>query len=141
MLPAVSLSIAAMLLAHWSGWMNTEHYRELLLKKQHELQDDITRFKGEVREAPDGVEDPVDEASTDQNKSTTLEENALASTTLVQVEDALRRIDEGTYGNCLDCGREIEPARLEAIPWTPYCLQDQEKRDAKNPQAAAGATL
>lgn len=112
--------------------MNTGHFKKVLLKKQDELRNEIARFKGEVREPPAGVEDPIDEATSSQGKATALEENAYASGTLAQVEDALRRIDEGTFGYCLDCGREIEPARLEAVPWTPYCLQDQQKHDAEN---------
>lgn len=120
--------------------MNTEHYKKVLLKKQRELQDEIARFKGEVREPPAGVEDPIDEATSSQNKATALEENSFASGTLIQVEDALRRIEEGTYGYCLDCGRAIEPARLDAVPWTPYCLEDQQKRDARS-RAAGGSTI
>jgi RNA polymerase-binding transcription factor DksA len=38
--------------------------------------------------------------------------------TLKQVRAALQRIQDGTYGVCIDCGRRIEPARLEAVPWT-----------------------
>jgi DnaK suppressor protein len=120
--------------------MNTEHYKKVLLNKQRELQEEIARFKGEVREAPDGVEDPVDEATTSQSKATALEENSFASETLVQVEDALRRIEEDTYGYCVDCGRAIEPARLDAVPWTPYCLEDQQKHDNQS-RAATGSTI
>lgn len=120
--------------------MNTEHCKKLLLAKQHELQNDVARFKGEVREPPAGVEDAADEAVTSQNKSTALEENTFATGTLIQVEDALRRVDEGVYGYCVDCGRSIEPARLEAVPWTPYCLEDQEKHDADSPPVG-GSTI
>ena len=56
-----------------------------------------------------------------------LQSGSADSETLVQVEDALRRIEEGSYGKCVICGKPIEPARLEAIPWTPYCLADQQK--------------
>jgi DnaK suppressor protein len=41
---------------------------------------------------------------------------------LEQVEAALRRVDEGTYGSCASCGNAIAPERLEAIPWTPVCI-------------------
>ena len=53
----------------------------------------------------------------------------MASQTLIQVQDALHRIEDGAYGKCIACGRQIEAARLEAIPWAPYCLEDQEKQD------------
>ena len=41
---------------------------------------------------------------------------------LAQVEAALERIDAGTYGDCAVCGNEIAEGRLEARPWTPYCI-------------------
>ncbi|XAS69210.1 TraR/DksA C4-type zinc finger protein [Micrococcaceae bacterium Sec5.7] len=41
---------------------------------------------------------------------------------LVQVEGALARIADGSYGNCAVCGESIAEGRLEARPWTPYCL-------------------
>ncbi len=44
---------------------------------------------------------------------------------LSDVEHALRRLDEGTYGTCDACGRQIDDARLEAMPATRFCLEDQ----------------
>ncbi len=41
---------------------------------------------------------------------------------LRQVEDALERLDEGTYGACRSCGREIAPERLAALPWVATCI-------------------
>ena len=41
---------------------------------------------------------------------------------LEQVEAALQKVDEGTYGSCASCGNAIAPERLEAIPWTPVCI-------------------
>jgi DnaK suppressor protein len=38
------------------------------------------------------------------------------------VEEALERIEDGTFGTCQRCGGEIEPKRLDAIPYTPYCI-------------------
>lgn len=75
------------------------------------------------------VRDPTDDATSGQGASESLEEKALVSQELVQLQDALRRIEASTYGKCIACGRQIEVARLEAIPWAPYCLEDQEKQD------------
>ncbi len=41
------------------------------------------------------------------------------------VEAALARLDAGTYGTCLRCGKPIAPARLEALPWAAYCIECQ----------------
>jgi RNA polymerase-binding protein DksA len=44
---------------------------------------------------------------------------------LAQVEDALRRLDAGTFGACVRCGKPIAPERLEAIPWAAHCIDCQ----------------
>ena len=46
------------------------------------------------------------------------------------VETALRLLDEGDYGVCQDCGTDINPKRLEALPWTTLCVGCQEEHDA-----------
>src|SRR6185312_344656 len=86
--------------------MDTEHFKKVLLRKQDELRNEMAGFRGEARQAPEGVEDPIDEATSAQGKAAAFEENTLASQMLRQVEDALQRITEGTYGACVDCGRE-----------------------------------
>lgn len=42
---------------------------------------------------------------------------------LAQIEAALSRIEDGSYGICQACGEEIADGRLEARPWTPYCIR------------------
>jgi len=44
---------------------------------------------------------------------------------LVQVEAAIGRVDDGTYGACVRCGQPIAPERLEAIPWAAHCIACQ----------------
>ena len=46
------------------------------------------------------------------------------SENLGEVERALAKMDDGTYGRCERCGKEISEARLEAMPATPYCIDD-----------------
>ena len=46
------------------------------------------------------------------------------SENLGEVERALTKMDDGTYGRCERCGKEISEARLEAMPATPYCIDD-----------------
>ena len=52
----------------------------------------------------------------------------MKSETLNKVDAALRRLDEGTYGVCRDCGEPISEARLTAIPWTRSCISCKEKQ-------------
>lgn len=110
--------------------MDIEYFRQRLLAKEQELVDLIARFENEARQSNSAdVEDSADQATSTQLKAVSLEESAMAAQTLEQVREALQRIEDGTYGKCIDCGRPIEPARLEAVPWTPYCRIDQERHD------------
>jgi DnaK suppressor protein len=121
--------------------LNIKHLEQRLLDKEKELSTAIPRLQSEARDSRVAeVGDVADRAVSDENKSDAFQEGTLEWQMLIQVRDALRRIEEGTYGKCLDCGREIEPTRLEAIPWTPYCLEDQEKRDKRAP-LHEGSTL
>ena len=49
---------------------------------------------------------------------------------LQAIEEALWRLEKGTYGMCRDCGEPIAPARLNAIPWTRVCITCKEKQSA-----------
>jgi RNA polymerase-binding protein DksA len=50
---------------------------------------------------------------------------------LYQVEEALQRIEDNTFGYCQECGKSIPLARLKAIPYTPTCMKCQEKLETK----------
>jgi DnaK suppressor protein len=45
------------------------------------------------------------------------------------IEEALDRLAEGTFGECINCGEEITPKRLDAIPWAPHCIRCQELQE------------
>lgn len=49
---------------------------------------------------------------------------------LDEVESALNRLEDGTYGKCLNCGKQIASARLEALPHTLYCVECKSKMEA-----------
>ncbi|MEP6960572.1 MAG: hypothetical protein ABI995_00735 [Acidobacteriota bacterium] len=103
-----------------------------LLEKQSECWAGLAALeKVERRTGQGAVRDSMNEASASQRTSEALAETTILSQTLEDVEDALRRVDAGTYGACTLCGREIEPARLEAVCWAAHCLKDQQEQ---NPQ-------
>jgi DnaK suppressor protein len=87
------------------------------------------------------VRDSTDDATSSQDTSEALDEDGLLSQTLTLVRDALKRIEDGTYGRCSVCGRQIEAARLEAVPWAAYCLEDQKKQDKRTHAPQGGSTL
>jgi DnaK suppressor protein len=122
--------------------MNNERFKQRLLAKERELQSETARLEREARDSGEAeVRDSTDDATSSEASSESLQEATVASQTLAQVQDALRRIEDGTYGKCTACGRQIEAARLEAIPWALYCLEDQKKHDQAAHVQQGGSTL
>jgi DnaK suppressor protein len=122
--------------------MNTERFKQRLLDKERELVQQMARLEDEARDSGETeVRDSADDATSSQSTTDALQEDVLLSQTLVQVRDALKRIEDGTYGKCTACGRPIEAPRLEAVPWAAYCLEDQEKQEKRAHAPQGGSTL
>ena len=103
---------------------NTEQVRERLLARQRELEQGTDRFGQNARDANDAeVQDEMDQVTSSEAKTASMELSSLQFRALQDVRAALARLDAGTYGRCIVCGRPIEPARLRAIPETPYCIE------------------
>ena len=80
-------------------------------------------------EAPQDFEDvAVDFLETQQEQSLLVNELAL----LTEVQRALKRIEDGTYGKCVNCGRPIPEKRLEAIPWAARDVKCEEQLERRN---------
>lgn len=110
--------------------MDLNHYKQRLIARRDELLDDVHRYDEEVLDSQvSEVGDPVDVAVSDQAKSQAADLSSTAEGELGLVEDALKRIENGTYGKCVDCGEDIPEARLDAVPWAPYCIRDQEAHE------------
>ena len=75
----------------------------------------------------DSSQDVADQAVSSYQKELLFSQGTSGHTQLSQVRSALERISEGCYGECLQCGNTIGAKRLEAVPWTPYCIECQEK--------------
>ena len=105
-------------------------YREKLLVKERELLSDLQRTGISCREQPEqGGLDTADESIFLQHKEIAFAQAERHTDLLSQVREALERISEGTYGRCLMDGEMIPKARLEAVPWTLYCVRHQEMLD------------
>ena len=74
-------------------------------------------------------QEPVEEAQAEQGLVDLERLGATERLELVRIEAALARIDEGGYGTCDACGTEIEPRRLEALPWAVRCAACAEARE------------
>lgn len=104
-----------------------EALRQRLLQQKQEI---ISLYQQDVRagqeSADDGTEDIVDRANNSYNRELMFSLSDTERQMLLQVEDALRRLDEGTYGRCANCGREISVLRLQAVAWARFCIDCQE---------------
>ena len=83
----------------------------------------------EASEGPQEFEDvAVDFLEIQQEQSILVNQQAL----LTEVKDALKRIEDGTYGKCVNCGRPIPEKRLEAIPWAARDVKCEEQLERRN---------
>jgi len=109
-------------------------YRELLEAKQQELSKGFrTRNQIALQRTPEMEE----EAQMVVEQDLAVQNRNLAADLLRQISAALDRIDDGSYGTCLSCGAEIQPQRLEAVPWASHCTRCQETLDLKKGKSAA----
>lgn len=101
--------------------------RERLQKQRAEI---VNMYKQDLRagqeSADDGTEDIVDRANNAYNRELMFSLSDNERATLLQIENALRRMDEGAYGRCANCGQMISVQRLEAVPWARFCIDCQE---------------
>lgn len=98
-----------------------EHFRKLLLE---ELRRHTENVRGDQAAAldsvDDGVKDSVDMSLQDVNQELALQLGERESQLVADIDQALMRIDEGTYGQCARCGKPIDERRLEAMPTARY---------------------
>ena len=107
-----------------------EQLKAALLAEQTALMMEVEQLNNVIKEEGVGYSThPADEGTNAFDQARDLAVQVNAEQTLKLVNDALMRFDNGTYGLCLDCGREIDAARLEAIPYAPRCLSCQSKRE------------
>jgi RNA polymerase-binding transcription factor len=106
-------------------------YKQRLLGLEISLSSHLRRDLASGRDQlVDTAADAGDASVADESESEDFTEAELDATTLQLVQAALRRIENGTFGRCLVDGGPIEPKRLDAIPWTPYCARHQELLEA-----------
>jgi DnaK suppressor protein len=114
---------------------NTEEFKQRLLAEEESLTSRIQTSGTNLHDLGDrpSVRDWSDASVRDEENDGQLQEEDIDLTTLNQVRNALKRIEDGTFGQCLVDGGPIEEKRLRAIPWTPYCLEHERLQERKNP--------
>jgi DnaK suppressor protein len=105
-----------------------EVFKKRLEERQRELRHIMARTAQDGREADlESAQDIADRAANSYNKEFLFSQSHNERQLLGMVDTALDRIREGTFGECISCGNEINPKRLEAVPWTRHCLECQDK--------------
>jgi DnaK suppressor protein len=105
-----------------------QRFRKSLQLQEEELQGRLLTFQQQGRSAKlSEAKDEADKASASESKEITFAQNTQTQALLTSVKRALGRIKDGTFGECLVCGTEINSKRLEAIPWASHCLNCQER--------------
>ena len=103
------------------------YIRGKLLERRQRLLRDLAASVGMGLSLEErGPEDSADRALSSLAKDMAHQVGANEAEAVAQVEDALRRLDEGTYGNCEECGATIPRARLDALPFARFCIRCQE---------------
>ena len=111
--------------------MDVEIYKRKLLDLERRLSRRTMADSARGREQTiDSAADTGDASVADEAASEDFSEAELDASVLQQVREALRRIDDGTYGRCAVDGGPIEEKRLDAVPWAAYCIQHQNLREA-----------
>jgi len=106
-----------------------EAFKKRLEMRQQELRRTVTRTQADGRTADEdtAAADIADRAASSYNKEFLFSQSNNERQLLQMVEKALARIREGSFGECVHCGNEINAKRLEAVPWTRHCIECQEK--------------
>jgi DnaK suppressor protein len=101
---------------------------ENLRHQQQQLERSMVSAVVQGREvATDDTQDVADQAVQSYQKELLFRQGTNGHEQLGYVRLALERLEEGTYGECLHCEQTIGLKRLEALPWTPFCIECQEK--------------
>lgn len=107
-----------------------EKYQKLLTAKRAELLSRLQAARasekdGPSEDAPDLGDRAISTASRDLNYRLTTGESDF----LKRIDSALDRIEAQTFGECLHCGKKLQKARLDAVPWALHCIDCQELQD------------
>lgn len=105
----------------------TQHKKALLTKKE-DLERAIGKGALSGGLATDGHGDFADRSAAANEEEISIQLKQTDAKLLRAIEDALARVESGSYGVCVDCEEEISSARLNAVPWTKVCIGCKEKQ-------------
>jgi DnaK suppressor protein len=120
---------------------SVRRYKDRLLQHKKSLESSTLTAVEQGRETiAEDAQDAADQAVFSYQKELLFTRGTHDHGQLAMVKSALQRLKEGGFGKCAHCGAQIGAKRLEAVPWTPYCIDCQEKverGELQNPVRAA----
>lgn len=117
---------------------DTEKYKAMLEARRAELSAGLRKREDiAIEKTPDAL----DEVQLAGERELAIRNLDRESNLLRNVKGALARIADGSYGVCLHCEEDIKPKRLDAVPWTKYCIRCQEAADRNEFEADSSETL
>ncbi|CBW25529.1 putative DnaK suppressor protein [Halobacteriovorax marinus SJ] len=112
------------------GKVNLEHFKTILLKKRQEiLNGGLLKSTEDLQISSDDLADEADLAQSVINQQVTFNMRQRELSKLRAIEEALERVEDGTYGFCDDCDEPIGKKRLENQPWTTLCITHAEEQE------------
>jgi DnaK suppressor protein len=111
----------------------------MLEERRREIQDKLRSIREDLPGRQDEVRDAEEQSVTDFVQEMDFALMEMKAQTLLRIDEALRRVDEGSYGTCVECGQDIAEARLKALPFAVRCVfcQAREENEAAEERAAA----
>lgn len=106
-----------------------EYFRKLLQQMLEEAQQKGDSTLEELNDNQSAFADPADRATAESDRSFTLRIRDRERRLIHKIQDAVKRMDDGTYGNCEECGEEIGVARLKARPVTTLCVSCKARQE------------
>src|ERR1700741_95852 len=110
--------------------IDLSHFRDILLRRRQEIVENQKPLAASMVDTNTRQGDMADQASGNNEVHIHLKLKQTDAKILQAIDEALQRIEKGTFGICRDCGEPIAEARLNAIPWTRVCITCKEKQNA-----------
>ena len=105
-----------------------QQYEKRLRQRQQELEQALaSTVEQALASTVDDAQDVADQAVAGYQKEMLFSQGTVRNAQLRLVRQALNRIADGTFGDCVRCFQAIGAKRIEALPWTPYCINCQER--------------
>ncbi len=112
-----------------------DHFKTLLTKRLEKLLKDAEKtVSGMSDDGEEAFPDPTDRASLETDRNFLLRIRDRERKLIIKIKEALKRIDDGTFGICMECGEEISIKRLEARPVTTHCIECKKREEEMEKQ-------